>query len=64
MKNTIGENAGKVWKALEKGDSTPAKLKKAVKLEENTLWIAIGWLAREDKVELIKSGNSFKIGLK
>ena len=47
----IGETAGEVWKALvEKGPMTFAKLVKAVGAPRDVVMLAIGWLAREDKI--------------
>lgn len=61
----IGENAGKVWKVLnEKGPLNLSALKKAVKLDDRDLYLALGWLAREDKVTLEKSKNAVSIRLK
>ncbi len=47
----IGENAGKVWTALkEKGAMKISALKRITRLDEKSLYLAIGWLAREDNV--------------
>ncbi len=65
MKNEIGELAGNVWELLnKKGPMTLTQLKKSVNKNDFTLHAAIGWLAREDKLDFIKSGNSVKINLK
>ena len=48
----IGTNAGLVWKALEKGEASLKAVKKATKLNEKDLNMALGWLAREGKIEL------------
>jgi hypothetical protein len=58
----IGEAAGTVYSALDglkKGKSI-ADLKKKTKLKDAMLYMACGWLAREDKVELV-SGKAGKI---
>lgn len=48
----IGVNAGKVWAALnENGKMTESKLKKDTELSSAELAAAIGWLAREGKVQ-------------
>lgn len=48
----IGEAAGLVWHALnENGPLSPAKLCKMVDAPRDTVMQAIGWLAREDKVD-------------
>ena len=46
----IGENAGLIWNALQGGALTLKALKKATKLKNDELYIALGWLAREGKV--------------
>lgn len=46
----IGENAGLVWTALQGGALTTKALKKATKLKEADLNLALGWLAREGKI--------------
>ncbi|MBQ2540682.1 MAG: winged helix-turn-helix domain-containing protein [Paludibacteraceae bacterium] len=46
----IGENAGLVWAALENGALALKALKKATKLKNEELFLALGWLAREGKL--------------
>ena len=46
----IGENAGLIWNALQGGALTTKALKKATKLQEADLNMALGWLARDGKV--------------
>lgn len=50
MNEKIGINAGLVWSALEIGELNVKALKKATKLTEKDLNLALGWLAREGKV--------------
>lgn len=65
MNHLIGEMAGKIWHELhENGEMTTTKLKSRLKSDAFTLNAALGWLAREDKVELNKSGSTVKVGLK
>lgn len=47
---TIGENAGKIWDALQGGALTTKAIKKATKLKDADLNLALGWLAREGKI--------------
>ena len=52
-KDVIGLNAGKVWEALSTADAMGVKqLKKVTKLKDKELFAALGWLAREDKIEI------------
>ena len=61
----VGETAGKIFEFLDdNGEATVAKLRKEVGADAFTLNAAIGWLAREDKLVITKSGNSVKIALK
>ena len=63
---TIGMAAGVVYRELEKGERNLAQLKKQLSsngYDANTLLMAIGWLAREDKIE-IKKSNKWEISLK
>jgi len=46
----IGENAGAIWGALQNGALGLKALKKATKLKNEELYMALGWLAREGKV--------------
>ena len=49
----IGEAAGEVWKALaEQGPLSTARLIKEVDAPRDVVMQAIGWLAREDKIEI------------
>jgi len=65
MINSIGETAGKVWKFLnEKGEANLSQLKKGVKADQNLILQAIGWLAREDKLNIEKKGPYMTYSLK
>ena len=49
----IGTIAGEVWKALAEQNATSIKaIKKATKLKEKEIYAAIGWLAREGKLNI------------
>lgn len=53
----IGLNAGSVWVALNEAESLGTKqLKKIAKIKnDKELFAALGWLAREGKVEFSES---------
>lgn len=59
----IGTNAGLVWKALEKGEADLKAVKKATKLKDKDLCMALGWLAREGKVELSEAEGEISVRL-
>ena len=51
IKKEIGTNAGRIWEFLNiKGEMPITEIKKKLKLKEFDLHIALGWLAREDKI--------------
>lgn len=55
----IGTNAGIVWNALNEADVLGTKqLKKITKLKDKELYAAIGWLAREDKINISESEDA------
>jgi len=51
LSEKIGNNAGLVWAALASGELNVKAVKKATKLAEKDLNLALGWLAREGKVK-------------
>jgi len=61
----IGEMAGVVWSTLsENGTMTMAKLVKAVGEPRDTVMQALGWLAREDKIDIAEDGRSRVVSLR
>jgi hypothetical protein len=65
MIEEIGAVAGAIWRALDtNGEMTLAKLKKDVDAEGPLFDWAIGWLAREDKIELMRDKRSIRVSLK
>ena len=52
--NNIGNNAGVVWNALNaNGKMTETKLKKETGLGSSEFYTALGWLAREGKLNVV-----------
>ena len=52
--NNIGNNAGLIWNALNaNGKMTEAKLKKETALGSAEFYTALGWLAREGKLNVV-----------
>lgn len=50
--HTIGVNAGKIWRLLDNNKRWEySELKEASGLSDRDLNAAIGWLAREDKIQ-------------
>ncbi|HBG56448.1 winged helix-turn-helix domain-containing protein [Proteiniphilum sp. UBA1028] len=55
-KKLIGTNAGIIWNLLNNNQKwNIIQLKEASGLSEKEIYTAIGWLARENKVEIEKS---------
>lgn len=46
----IGTDAGLIWNALVNGELSVKAVKKATKLNEKDMNLALGWLAREGKI--------------
>ncbi len=63
MITKIGTNAGAVWNALDGGMKTVKELKKATKLTDKDLYAALGWLAREAKIELVEDTADVSVKL-
>ena len=59
MENTrIGLNAGKVWRILnEKGELSMYELCRELGLTFEEVAVAIGWLARENKISFREKDN-------
>ncbi len=66
MNEKIGTMAGAVWTALkENGVMTAKDLKKATKAKtEKELFMAIGWLLREDKLNVEEDEKNLSLSLK
>jgi hypothetical protein len=62
MTTKIGENAGLIWNALQEDALTFKALKKATKLKNDELYLALGWLARENKLAFAE-GEDLTISL-
>ena len=61
----IGTWAGLTWNALNDAEEalTIKALKKATKLKEKELYAAIGWLAREGKVNVAEQDTEVAVNL-
>ncbi|HTS71632.1 MAG TPA: winged helix-turn-helix domain-containing protein [Terriglobia bacterium] len=61
----VGETAGKVWHSLnDDGPQTLAQLKKKLNGSGELVGFALGWLAREDKIDISQDKKNFKASLK
>ena len=65
IKIKVGETAGKIWQELSTdGPQTLTQLKKKVNGSGELVNFALGWLAREDKVEIIPEKKTFRVQLR
>lgn len=66
MKQTIGLSAGQIYNYLaeNEGQVSFSKMKKDLDLKGNFAELGLGWLAREEKIELAKKGNSLNVRLR
>lgn len=66
MNEKIGTLAGAVWAALnENGAMVSKDLKKAAGLKsDKELYLAMGWLLREDKLEVTEDAKTVTLALK
>ena len=64
---SIGETAGEVWRVLSENEPEPlalTKLVKAVDEPRDTVMQALGWLAREDKIDIVEEGRQRVVSLR
>ncbi len=62
LQEQIGFSAGQIYNYLNSnGESSFAKMKKELDLKGNFADLGLGWLAREDKVEIPKKGTSVSV---
>ena len=53
MKEIVGGYAGLIWRALEGKNALSRKeIKKVTKLRDNEFSLGLGWLLREDKINV------------
>jgi predicted HTH transcriptional regulator len=65
MSDTIGATAGKIWEYLEENGATSVtKLTKETELNRNDVQRAIGWLAKEGKLNFEMEGRTELLSLK
>ena len=51
MNNQIGETAGEIWRLLnQEGELSFARIKKSLGQKESLVYMALGWLAREEQI--------------
>jgi hypothetical protein len=65
MQSDIGLVAGDIWRYLiENGDSSTIKIRVSLGISNTMLYLALGWLSREDKINIIVMDYNYNISLK
>ena len=65
LQDKIGQSAGEIYNYLNNnGESTFSKMKKELDLKGNFADLGLGWLARENKVDIEQKGPAVKVSLK
>jgi hypothetical protein len=65
MKEMVGEFAGLIWRALEgKNALSQKEIKKAAKLKDKEFYLGLGWLLREDKINVTEGEEENYYALK
>jgi len=64
MKDKVIEAVGKTWRALgELGEAGAGDIAKRIKEKEDVVNLAVGWLAREDKIRFLSKRNKILFSL-
>jgi hypothetical protein len=60
LTSEIGVNAGRVWKILDIwGEVNISTIKRLAEIDDKEAYSALGWLAREDKICIVKSNRYY-----
>ncbi|HLJ62077.1 MAG TPA: winged helix-turn-helix domain-containing protein [bacterium] len=64
--HAIGAAAGKIWHVLHQhgGHVRLTNVRREVAMPESLVYMALGWLAREGKLDLRQQGRVIYVGLK
>ncbi|MHC1585586.1 MAG: winged helix-turn-helix domain-containing protein [Candidatus Syntropharchaeia archaeon] len=65
MIEKIGTTAGEIWHLLnERGEMSISRVTSEIDAPQSIVYMGIGWLAREDKLEFTKKTRGIFIKLK
>ena len=65
MFHTIGETAGEIWKLLSnEGPLSANAISRRIRAARTTVYMAIGWLAREEKLVFTETKRGLQISIK
>jgi hypothetical protein len=61
----IGATAGDIWRVLtDRGGQTLTGLKRSIDASDDQVMLAVGWLAREDKLAFETNGRTITVSLR
>lgn len=64
MREAIGDAAGKVWRYLEaQGSRSVSQIQRDTRLSQSLTYLALGWLALEDKVRFAQERRALLVSL-
>lgn len=64
MEKEIGEIAGRIWQVLGENEKVPLhRLPKLVDEDHDRAMMAVGWLARENKLKFENAGKTVTVQL-
>lgn len=64
MKEKIGSTAGKIWETLRKKEEIEvSNLHKVLKMKSEIVYLGLGWLAHENKINYRTKGNKTFVSL-
>ncbi|MDI6757322.1 MAG: winged helix-turn-helix domain-containing protein [Endomicrobiia bacterium] len=65
MNDKIGDAAGEIWRLLTLCEpASILKIKTSLSLPNSAVHLALGWLARENKIVMEEKGNTIFVSLK
>ena len=65
LREQVGDAAGQVWRVLDQhGPQTVAQLKRRLNGSAELVSFAVGWLAREDKLDISLEKKAFRLKLR
>lgn len=65
MHAKIGQTAGEIWRYLNQhGETSTLRLRSALKVPQSHLYLSLGWLSREGKVNIINGERGQRVSLK
>ncbi len=65
IKNEVGTNAGDVYSLLsQKGKLSLRKIGELTRMRESLIYLSLGWLLRENKIQIVEQNGEFVFELK